>query len=427
MLLKLGAIGVLSYTTYRLAYIEKININKKFYDLMHELNLRNKGEQVFKIHKIHSTVYGYKVIVKNPTGFSSEILEKNKDKLISCFNCDIDIKEDKAYTKLDLIYTPLNNIKYNPIKCNTNELILGYNYKQHLKVDMNVMPHLLIAGINGSGKTRFLYSILTNLIYNSNVNLHFSQILKSDLEIFKNSKVVKNRTRSIEESFDLFNKLNNEMERRIAVFDKLIDKKILNIESYNNIMPKKMTYEYLVLEEFSDFMPSEADTKEIKNIKNKCLALLERLIKASRSTGIFLIICLQSTTKDQMPVFLRKQCNVRVTFRQSEDLASQNIIGTNEAVGLPRGEFIMISDKKHKGKSYLINFDNIDSAINHTIVANPKETLNTPANVKCEKVECIELTKQQVKEIKEKWECKKKKQNLKPIPNNLDGIRRVNL
>ena len=188
-----------------------------------------------------------------------------------------------------------------------------------------------------------------------------------------------------------------------------------------------MTYEYLVLEEFSDFMPSEADTKEIKNIKNKCLALLERLIKASRSTGIFLIICLQATTKDQMPVFLRKQCNIRVTFRQSEDLASQNIIGTNEAVALPRGEFIMISDKKHKGKSYLINFDNIDSAINHTIVTKPKEILNNTPTTKCEKVECIELTKQQVNEIKEKWERKKKKQNLRPIPNNLDGIRRANL
>lgn len=132
-------------------------------------------------------------------------------------------------------------------------------------------------------------------------------------------------------------------------------KGILNIETYNKKMPDKMKYIYVVSDEFSLYMPDNTDSKDEKQMKEQCLDILKKLIKLGRAYGIFVIICLQKTTNDQMPQLIKSQVNCKMTFKQTDVYSSRNVIDNDDALELQNREAILIADERYHIKTPFID------------------------------------------------------------------------
>ena len=105
---------------------------------------------------------------------------------------------------------------------------------------MNTFPHILIAGATGSGKSRLLMTLLTNLIHNhNNIELYLIQIRKSDISIFKDCKQTKYLAKTLEETLDVLKYLNNICTDRENIVDNHSIVGVNNIEDFNNKIAKK--------------------------------------------------------------------------------------------------------------------------------------------------------------------------------------------
>lgn len=372
MILEGAALFSCAYVVNRLWNREKRDLKKLWKEIMVENSMVNEKGFTFNLVRIEAAEYGYMLIMDIPIGFSYQKLASKRDILESSLKAVVEMEHDKinGWIKFRLINKPLKDLRYKPVQTKPYELYVGYTYFKHIIINMNTLPHLLIAGINGSGKTRGMYVILCNLLYNNTdevIELYMSQVGKTDLLLFKDYRQVRQLSRNIENSLVMYQELYNEFKRREKLFGGLTSKGILNIEDYNKKMKKPLKYIYIVSDEFSLYMPDTTDSKGEKQEKRQCLDLLKKLIKMGRAYGMFVLICLQKTTNDQMPQFIKSQVNCKMTYRQTDVYSSRNVIDDDEALKLRRREAIIIADGRYKIMTPYIDDTAIKEALKDTL------------------------------------------------------------
>ena len=90
----------------------------------------------------------------------------------------IHFKEDNRIITLHAI-KQYNYKPFKPLRLKPNEILIGEFLGKYIVVDMNKFPHVLIGGDTNTGKSRVLFTILTNLVNNSNrIELHLLQVRK---------------------------------------------------------------------------------------------------------------------------------------------------------------------------------------------------------------------------------------------------------
>lgn len=367
----LGCYGYYKYKTR-----QEREIIKKWNKLMVGANIKNNEDEkrTYKIKKIQKENYGYYCLVSIPSGLSFKKLYDLKEVIDDNLKCICELSKDKFnnHIHMKLIINPLNNLKFTPFKTNPYELFLGYNFiGEPVLLNQNKFPHLLIAGTTGTGKSRLVFIILTNLIHNHSnkeIEIYLTQVRKRDLKHFIHCKQVKFYASTMEQTRIMFNRLCTLISRREeTIYKSHCD----NIEEYNKISRQKMKYIYICVEEFSFYMPDSSDNKEEKKIKEKCLSFLKNIILTGRAVGVFVIAAVQKTTVDNIPSTIKSQMT-RVSFRQMSDVNSINAIETTDAVGLENQEAILFTDKHIKFKT--VNIDkniiknNIKDSIEHSSV-----------------------------------------------------------
>ncbi|HYE82196.1 MAG TPA: FtsK/SpoIIIE domain-containing protein [Clostridia bacterium] len=360
MILQLAIIGGCIWTIDRLWDHDRRWIKRTWKRTMEENNLMNDKGSTYNIARINPAEYGFLLIVSMPPGYSFKELNDKKEILESSLKGVVEMEHDlfNGWITMRLVKNPLKDLHFEPVKTRPNELYLGYTYYEHIIADMNVYPHLLIAGINGSGKTRGLYTILTNLLHNHTVEeieIYMSQIGKTDLLIYRDCPQVRKFARSPEDSLKMYRYLYGEMKRREKVIEGLMKQGTYNIEDYNRRHKEALRYIYVVSDEFSLYMPDATDSRAEKDLKEECLDTLKKLIKLGRAYGIFVIMSLQKTTNDQMPQLLKSQVNCKMTFRQTDVYSSRNIIDNDDALTLQKREAILISDRRYRVKTPFID------------------------------------------------------------------------
>lgn len=358
MILQLAALGACAYTIDQLWDHDRRWIRRVWKRTMEENKLVDDKGCTYNIAKINPAEYGYLLIIGMPPGYSYKELADKKDILESSLKGVIEMDHDlfNGWITMRLIKNPLKDLRFEPVKTKPNELYMGYTYYEHIVADMNVYPHLLIAGINGSGKTRGLYTILTNLLHNhtdAEIEVYMSQIGKTDLLIYRDCPQVRKFARSPEDSLKMYRQLHAEMKRRERIIEGLMKQGVYNIEDYNKRLA--MRYIYVVSDEFSLYMPDSTDSKAEKELKEECLDILKKLIKLGRAYGIFVIMSLQKTTNDQMPQLLKSQVNCKMSFRQTDVYSSRNVIDNDDALTLQKREAILISDRRYRVKTPFID------------------------------------------------------------------------
>lgn len=240
---------------------------------------------------------------------------------------------------VELLTKPINTVPFGEFAINGQHgelpIILGRTHDgQDLITDLSIMPHLLIAGTTGSGKSVLLHSILASLIkYNSNVRLALIDPKQVELSYYSNIKqllypVVTNP----EEALDVLSDLVNEMETR---FKLLHNAAVNNILAYNKKTNNALQYIVLVIDEFSDLM--HTSKKEFQT--QICL-----LAQKARACGIHIVIATQRPSVDVITGIIKANFPSRISCKVSSLVDSRVVLDRSGAEKLlGRGDALINS------------------------------------------------------------------------------------
>jgi len=212
------------------------------------------------------------------------------------------------------------------------------------------MPHLLVAGATGSGKSVCLNSIIVSLLYqNDPDDLKFIMVDPKRVELPVYNGIPYLLTPVITDVPKTINALKwclNEMDRR---FDVLAQAGKRNIESYNGNAKDpaqggqgRMPYIIFVIDELADLMVSAANDVE---------AAIIRLAQMARAVGIHLILATQRPSVDVITGLIKANIPVRIAFSVASSVDSRTILDSQGAEKLlGRGDMLFITPELSKPK-----------------------------------------------------------------------------
>lgn len=362
---------------YLLDLYEKRDFNtykKEFDEIIERLpDLKNNKKETLQLMSYDLTDYGYKIKAILPIGTTTDTIQNNFKAIKEGFKLgSFHFTEDNRIITLHAI-KDYDFKQFKPCKLKPNEILIGEFVGNYILVDLNKFPHVLIGGDSGTGKSRILFTILTNLTNNSNrVELHLLQIRKNDLAIFKNCKQVKSFSQSLEQVLESLQLIDMELRKREQLLD--IEKGYLNIADYNRLSGKTLKYIYVVIEEFSFLNISRADSKEEKIIKAECLKLIKSVVNVGRSSGVFLITSLQKPTNDSIPSDIKAQLTTRISMLIKDKPTAIVVLGDDSATNLGDREFVCRTKETIRGYSLTIDFPEIKQYTENSIVKREQKT-----------------------------------------------------
>jgi len=197
----------------------------------------------------------------------------------------------------------------------------------HLIKNLNEMPHLLVGGTTGSGKTIFLYGVITALLKShpnpSSLRLLLSTSKPEDFVFFDGIKHLEEGrviTDAIEATQLLQYYVNNALDERGKI---LTAARCRDIAEYNSKHEPKMAPLVVIVDEFADL----ADQLSGQRVNKEAFYVaIRRIAQLGRSKGIHLILCTQRPSSDLVPTQIRNLMNARVSLHVNDSIASRMIL-----------------------------------------------------------------------------------------------------
>ena len=202
--------------------------------------------------------------------------------------------------------------------------------------DLTTMPHLLVAGATGSGKSVFINSLIISLLYRlSPQDLRLILVDPKMLELSVFEGIPHLITNVITNNNVAYNALAwavLEMERR---YQRMSETNSKNIESYNSKhRSDKFPYIVIVVDELADLMLSGGERVEIA---------ITRLAQKARAAGIHLVIATQRPSTDVVTGLIKANIPSRISFKVPSGVDSRTVLDTGGAEELlGRGDSLMI-------------------------------------------------------------------------------------
>jgi S-DNA-T family DNA segregation ATPase FtsK/SpoIIIE len=195
---------------------------------------------------------------------------------------------------------------------------------------LNKMPHLLIAGQTGSGKSVMINTLLTSLLYtNSPSDLKLILVDPKQVELTPYNDIPHLLTPVITEPEKCISALKwavSEMERRLRTFAGSHKR---NIAEFNNLNDQEsMPYIVIVIDELADLMMMAARDVE---------ALIVRIAQKARAAGIHLVLATQRPSVDVITGLIKANIPARVAFTVASQVDSRTIIdgvGAEKLLGM---------------------------------------------------------------------------------------------
>lgn len=203
---------------------------------------------------------------------------------------------------------------------------------------LNKMPHLLIAGQTGSGKSVMINTLLTSLLYrNSPSDMKLILVDPKQVEMAPYADIPHLLTPVIvepEKTISALKWATNEMERRYKL---LADEKVRDIKTYNQkiktrgkqiaveddegnmqqVDEGRMPYIVVVIDELADLMMVAARDVE---------ALIVRLAQKARAVGIHLVLATQRPSVDVITGLIKANVPARIAFTVASQVDSRTIL-----------------------------------------------------------------------------------------------------
>lgn len=205
--------------------------------------------------------------------------------------------------------------------------------------DLATMPHLLIAGATGSGKTVCVNSIVINLLFNFTPDeLKFIMIDPKRVELAVFNELPHLLSPVVTEPKKVASALDwvvSEMESRYELFAKT---GVRNIDLYNEKITKagaaKLSYIVVIIDELADLMMVAQQDIE---------SAITRLAQLSRAVGIHIILATQRPSVDVITGVIKANFPARISFKVASKVDSRTVLDMNGADKLlGRGDMLFV-------------------------------------------------------------------------------------
>ncbi|MFM2344251.1 MAG: putative cell division protein [Pseudomonadota bacterium] len=210
---------------------------------------------------------------------------------------------------------------------------------QPLYTDLSKMPHCLIAGTTGSGKSVVLHSIITSLLAKmlpQELRLVLIDPKMLEMTAYRNiphlltpiitDTPTSNKTLEwlVKEMENRYAKMSEYMVRHITIYNqKIKDKEWVVKNKIQDITP--MPYIVVIIDELADLMLSSGKSIEINIV---------RLAQKARASGIHLVLATQRPTADVVTGLIKANVPSRLALQVASKLDSRLILDQNGAEGL---------------------------------------------------------------------------------------------
>ena len=210
--------------------------------------------------------------------------------------------------------------------------------------DLSKMPHLLVAGQTGSGKSVMINDILTSMLYRSSPSdLKLILVDPKQVELTPYNNLPHLLTPVITEPEKCISALKwavAEMERRLRTMSEVGKRDIIG---YNALKKEEgMPYIVIVIDELADLMMMAARDVE---------ALIVRIAQKARAAGIHLILATQRPSVDVITGLIKANIPARIAFTVASQIDSRTIIdqmGAEKLLG--RGDMLLLTSDMPKPK-----------------------------------------------------------------------------
>jgi len=266
---------------------------------------------------------------------------------------EIPNKHRKIVMLKDLFLSGNFKTQEGPLTMALGKTITGESFS----TDLSEMPHILIAGSTGSGKSVCLNTIITSLLYLCTPeDLHFIMIdpKRIELSIYRGiphlqfqykventgdqpiSRTIEGVVTDSQEVVQVFRLAVSEMDARYRVLAK---EGCRNISDYNRKSDKKMSYLLIVIDELADLMLS----REASEIESR----IAKLAQMSRAVGIHLILATQRPSVDVITGVIKANFPARIAFQVASKTDSRTVLDANGAETLlGRGDMLYMPPGK---------------------------------------------------------------------------------
>jgi S-DNA-T family DNA segregation ATPase FtsK/SpoIIIE len=229
--------------------------------------------------------------------------------------------------------------KTSPLTFALGETITGESYA----ADLREMPHVLIAGTTGSGKSVCINTMITSIIFRSSHNdVRFLAIDPKQLELPVYNPIphlLNPTTIDPKHAIKELDRIIAIMEARYGIFANL---GVRDIAGYNQIAQKegleKKPYIVVIIDELADLMiraPTEIEEK------------ITRLAQMSRAVGIHLVLATQRPSVDVITGLIKANFPCRIAFQVASKTDSRTILDMNGAEALlGRGDMLFLPPGK---------------------------------------------------------------------------------
>jgi S-DNA-T family DNA segregation ATPase FtsK/SpoIIIE len=253
-------------------------------------------------------------------------------------------------------------------------LAMGRDLHGRIRItDLAAMPHLLIAGSTGTGKSVFINSLMMSILYKASpddVKLVLVDPKRLELNLYENiPHLIAPVVTDPKIASNVLRNATKEMEKRLKL---LAQRGVRNIDQYNRTFQKAQSlslfdnveesehkplpYLVIVIDELADLMM--VDTNNVEES-------ITRLAQMARAVGIHLILATQRPSVDVITGLIKANFPARISFRVASKVDSRTILDSNGSESLlGKGDMLYLpagSARLHRIHGPLVSEDEIVS------------------------------------------------------------------
>lgn len=216
-------------------------------------------------------------------------------------------------------------------------ITIGQSALDSITFNLNRVPHALVAGETGSGKSVILRCILWQMILQGSrvYMIDFKGGVEFGKQYEKYGEVITERERALE----VLDLLVKENDCRLRLFR---DLEVKNLAEYNKKTKQNLCRIGVFSDELAEMLDKKGVSKENKKVYEALEGKLSTLARLSRATGINLFLGVQRPDATVLTGQIKNNVPVRISGRFADKAASEIVLGNTDAVDLPdiKGRFL---------------------------------------------------------------------------------------
>ncbi|NOT78423.1 MAG: DNA translocase FtsK [Bacteriovoracaceae bacterium] len=318
-----------------LAGFASYKLIQKYQKALDNINLKSGLGDNPKVVSVDKDSNRTRILVKS-IGIGEERYKSKLDDFRASLGQQVEsvnyLDKDNRFLEISLAHHLLaSNVNYSEINSNAKKpysFVVGQSLKNAVTENLEDVPHYLIAGSTGGGKSVAFKSMLLGLLETSKrIQLYifdFKQVEMNEFAVLPNVKVIKNE----HEASILLEGFVKEMDKRYQKLEEIGEKKI-------NPDRDKLPRIVVGIDECSDLLGKVKKDHPNYKAMERAKRCLNELSRKARASGIHLIFATQKVDMNSIDTQIQENLEGRLSFRMNTIENSVRVLQNNKSYYLP--------------------------------------------------------------------------------------------